>query len=126
MNEENISTENFSGGTTNSGKLTAHRLAFKMQLNKGQEAEYKKRHDELWPELQQLLKETGVSDYSIFLEESTGNLFGVLKVQDPVLLDELPAHPVMEKWWAYMKDLMNCNPDNSPVSIPLEEVFHLD
>jgi L-rhamnose mutarotase len=125
MNEENISTENFSGGT-NSGKLTAHRLAFKMQLHKGQEVEYKKRHDELWPELQQLLKETGVSDYSIFLEESTGNLLGVLKVQDPVLLDELPTHPVMKKWWAYMKDLMDCNPDNSPVSIPLEEVFHLD
>ena len=125
MNEENKSTESFSGNNS-SGTLSAHRLAFKMKLHKGQEAEYKKRHDELWPELQQLLKETGVSDYSIFLEEASGNLFGVLKVQDPMLLDDLPLHPVMQKWWAYMKDIMDSNADNSPVSIPLQEVFHLD
>jgi L-rhamnose mutarotase len=125
MNEENKSTENFSGNNS-SGTLSAHRLAFKMKLHKGQEAEYKKRHDELWPDLQLLLKETGVSDYSIFLEEASGSLFGVLKVKDPMLLDDLPLHPVMQKWWAYMKDIMDSNSDNSPVSVPLQEVFHLD
>ena len=125
MNEENKSTGNFPGNISK-GTLNFHRLAFKMKLHKGKEAEYKKRHDELWPDLQLLLKETGVSDYSIFLEEASGNLFAVLKVQDPLLLDELPLHPVMQKWWAYMKDIMDSNSDNSPVSIPLQEVFHLD
>lgn len=101
------------------------RIAFKMQLNKGAEAEYKKRHDELWPELQQLLKSTGISDYAIFLDESTNSLFGTLKIEDAQLLNDLPAHPVMQKWWLYMKDIMESNPDNSPVSIPLKEVFYL-
>ena len=101
------------------------RIAFKMQLNKGAEAEYKKRHDELWPELTQLLKSTGISDYAIFLDESTNSLFGTLKIETAQLLDDLPAHPVMQKWWLYMKDIMESNPDNSPVSIPLKEVFYL-
>ena len=101
------------------------RIAFKMQLNKGAEAEYKKRHDELWPELTQLLKSTGINDYAIFLDESTNSLFGTLKIETAQLLDDLPAHPVMQKWWLYMKDIMESNPDNSPVSIPLKEVFYL-
>lgn len=101
------------------------RVAFKMQLNKGCEEEYKKRHDELWPELQELLKATGIQDYSIFLDETTNSLFGVLKVENAEILKTLPAHPVMQKWWAYMKDIMDSNSDNSPVSIPLEEVFYL-
>ena len=101
------------------------RIAFKMQLKQGAEAEYKKRHDELWPELKELLKSTGMSDYSIFLDESTNSLFGILKIDDAQLLDELPAHPLMQKWWLYMKDIMESNPDNSPISIPLKEVFYL-
>ena len=101
------------------------RIAFKMQLNKGAEVEYKKRHDELWPELQQLLRSTGISDYSIFLDETTNSLFGLLKIEDAQLLDDLPANPLMQKWWLFMKDIMESNPDNSPVSIPLKEVFHL-
>ena len=101
------------------------RIAFKMQLHKGFEAEYKKRHDELWPELKVLLKATGISDYSIFLDETTNSLFGILKAADSKLIDNLPAHPVMQKWWLYMKDIMECNADNSPVSIPLKEVFYL-
>ena len=101
------------------------RVAFKMKLYKGFEDEYKKRHDDLWPELQDLLKQTGVNDYSIFLDEQTNDLFGVLKIADPLKLDELPNHPVMKKWWAHMKDIMESNPDNSPVSVPLKEVFHL-
>lgn len=101
------------------------RIAFKMQLNKGAEAEYKKRHDELWPELRQLLKSTGISEYSIFLDEATNSLFSILKIEDKQLLDDLPAHPLMQKWWLFMKDIMESNPDNSPTSIPLKEVFYL-
>ncbi len=101
------------------------RLAFKMKLFKGHEAEYKKRHDEIWPELVQLLKEAGISDYSIFLEEETGFLFGVLKVEDPANMDLLPAQAIMKKWWAYMKDIMESNADHSPVSVPLKDVFYL-
>lgn len=101
------------------------RVAFKMKLFAGQEAEYKKRHDEIWPELVELLKETGISEYSIFLDEETLSLFGVLKVTDKALLDTLPAKAVMQKWWAYMGDIMESNSDNSPVSTPLNEVFYL-
>jgi L-rhamnose mutarotase len=101
------------------------RIAFKMKLHNGFEEEYKKRHDELWPELQQLLKSTGISEYSIFLDEETNILFGVMKAEDPASLNNLPANPVMKKWWAYMKDIMETNSDSSPVSIPLKEVFYL-
>lgn len=102
-----------------------HRKAFKMQLNPGCETEYKIRHDALWPELHELLKTTGISDYSIFLDETTNSLLGVLKASDINALDDLPNHPVMQKWWAYMKDIMQSNPNNSPVSMPLKEVFYL-
>ncbi len=101
------------------------RMAFKMKLLKGNEAEYKRRHDELWPELASLLKDTGISDYAIFLDEATGSLFAVLKATDPSALDNLPANAVMQKWWGYMKDIMETNADHSPVSIPLQEVFYL-
>jgi len=101
------------------------RVSFKMKLFPGQEAEYKKRHDEIWPELSALLKEAGVSDYSIFLDSTTNDLIGVLKVTDKANLDTLPAKAIMQKWWAYMGDIMESNPDNSPVSVPLKEVFYL-
>lgn len=101
------------------------RVAFKMQLFAGNEEEYKKRHDELWPELAELLKATGIHEYSIFLDESTGSLFGVLKAEDARALDNLPEHPVMQRWWKYMGDIMESNPDNSPVQISLKEVFYL-
>ena len=101
------------------------RVGFTMKLFEGQEEEYRKRHDALWPELTDLLKQYGIKDYSIFLDENTRTLFGVLNVDDPQLLDKLPAEPVMQKWWAFMKDIMDSNPDNSPVSIPLKEVFYL-
>lgn len=102
-----------------------HRIAFKMKLFKGKEAEYKKRHDAIWPELKSLLKTTGIEDYSIFLDEETNDLFGVLKIEDPMKLDELPHHPVMKKWWSYMKDIMETNEDESPVSVRMSEVFYL-
>lgn len=101
------------------------RIAFKMKLYPGRESEYIKRHDELWPELFVLLKRTGVSDYSIFFDEETHTLFGVLKVSDRELFDRLPEEPVMQKWWAYMRDMMETNMDNSPVSKALKEVFYL-
>jgi L-rhamnose mutarotase len=101
------------------------RRAFKMQLTQGFEEEYKKRHETLWPELQVLLKSSGIREYSIFLDKTTNSLFGVMHVEDPALLQSLPHHPVMKKWWAYMRDIMETNPDHSPVSIPLKEVFYL-
>jgi L-rhamnose mutarotase len=101
------------------------RLAFKMQLFKGCEEEYKKRHDEIWPELQSLLKDSGISEYSIFLDKTTGSLFGVLQVEDAAMIDKLPSAPVMQRWWKYMSDIMETNADHSPVSIPLDEVFYL-
>lgn len=101
------------------------RRAFTMQLHKGFEEEYKKRHDQLWPELKELLKTNGISQYSIYLDESTNTLFGVMSVDDPACLDVMREHPVMKKWWAYMQDIMDTNTDNSPVSIPLKEVFYL-
>lgn len=101
------------------------RIAFKMKLHKGAETEYKKRHDELWPELKKFLKETGICDYSIFLDEQSNNLFAVLKAENTDALNTLPANAVIQSWWAYMRNLMECNDDNSPISIPLKEVFHL-
>ena len=101
------------------------RVAFKMKLFKDKEAEYKRRHDAIWPELTQLLQEKGITEYSIFLDAETGSLFGFLKIPDPARIHELPAHPIMRKWWAYMKDIMECNPGDAPVSTSLEEVFYM-
>lgn len=101
------------------------RTAFKMQLHPGQAAEYRRRHDELWPDLAELLKVSGISNYAIFLEEGTNSLFGVMDVEDPAALDELPKHPLMRRWWVYMADIMDTNPDHSPVSSPLTQVFFL-
>ena len=101
------------------------RLAFKMKLFPGFEEEYKKRHDEIWPELVELLKQSGISDYSIFLDEETNSLFGVLNITDAKNMDSLPQHEVMQRWWKYLADIMESNADHSPVSIPLREVFYL-
>ncbi|CAM3743273.1 L-rhamnose mutarotase [Flavobacterium chungbukense] len=102
------------------------RNAFKMKLKPGFEAEYKKRHDEIWPELQRLLSETGIQDYSIFLDEETLILFAVQKISPDFDQRRLPSHPLVKKWWAYMADIMDTNPDHSPIAIPLKEVFHLE
>jgi len=96
-----------------------------MRLHKGFEEEYHRRHETIWPELQSLLHDTGIREYSIFLEEQTQTLFAVLRTDDPKQLDRLPEHPVMQRWWAYMQDIMESNPDNSPVTTPLKEVFYL-
>ena len=99
--------------------------AFTMQLKPGFEAEYQRRHDEIWPELADLLHEAGVSDYSIFLDEKSLVLFGVLKRTDNHTMDDLPNTPLMKKWWAYMADIMDTNPDKSPVAVPLKPVFYM-
>jgi L-rhamnose mutarotase len=101
------------------------RVAFRMKLHTGQEAEYKRRHDAIWPELSRLLKETGIAEYSLFLDEETNDLFGYLRIGDPKRLDLLPAQAIMQKWWDYMKDIMDTHADHSPVSKSLQEVFYL-
>jgi L-rhamnose mutarotase len=102
------------------------RHAFKMQLKPGVVAEYKKRHDEIWPALAAELKAAGVSDYSIFLDEETLTLFAVQKLSDGNTAAQLPHSPIVRKWWDYMAPLMETHSDNSPVAKPLKEVFHLD
>ncbi len=97
-----------------------------MKLKPGAAAEYIKRHQAIWPELKALLKDAGISDYSIFLDEETGTLFAVQKNQGDVGSQDLGRTEVVQRWWAYMADLMETNPDNSPQSTPLTEVFHLD
>ncbi|UJW75011.1 L-rhamnose mutarotase [Rhizobium sp. SL42] len=99
--------------------------AFKMKLNPGMEAEYRKRHDEIWPDLVDLLHDAGVSDYSIHLDPETNTLFGVLTRPLDHKMAALPDHPVMKRWWAHMADIMASNPDNSPVAQDLVTVFHL-
>jgi len=102
------------------------RNAFKMKLKPGFEKEYKLRHDRIWPELAAELTKAGVSDYSIFLDEETNILFAVQKLADNNTSDGLPDKEIVKKWWDYMSDIMEVNPDNSPVAIELKEVFHQD
>lgn len=101
------------------------RAAFKMKLFEGFESEYKKRHDELWPELKKVLRDKGIKNYSIFLDEETHILFGYLTIETPARLEELSDEPVVKKWWEYMKDIMETNDDHSPVTLSLKEVFYL-
>lgn len=101
------------------------KYAFKMRLTPGQRDEYQRRHDEIWPELVALLKAAGVADYSIHLDEETNTLFGVLWRTTPHGMDALPQHPVMQKWWAHMADIMETNASNEPVAVPLITVFHM-
>ena len=101
------------------------RIAFKMYLKPGTAAEYQKRHDEIWPELQTLLKESGIREYSIFLDAETHTLFAFQKVEGEQGSQDLAGHPLVQKWWAYMADLMEVHPDNEPISHPLKEVFYL-
>ncbi|MCX6240007.1 MAG: L-rhamnose mutarotase [Bacteroidia bacterium] len=102
------------------------RLAFKMYLNEGMKAEYKKRHDEIWPELKKLLKDNGVSEYSIFLDEETNYLFAFQKVSGEGGSQDLGKTEIVQKWWKMMSTIMKSNPDNSPVSVELEEVFYME
>ena len=100
--------------------------AFRMKLKPGTVDEYKKRHDEIWPDLAALLRGAGIYDYSIFLDEETLHLFAVLKLEPGNQRELLPQHPLMRRWWDYMKDLMYTHPDGRPMEWPLKPVFHLD
>ena len=101
------------------------KVAFKMTLKPGFAEEYKKRHDAIWPELKDLLKKTGITHYSIFLDEETDTLFAVQNQEGESSSQELGDNPIIQKWWAYMADIMETNADNSPVTVPLEEVFFM-
>ena len=101
------------------------RIAFRMNLNPGQAAEYEKRHDEIFPELAQALKDAGVSDYTIWLDPESNHLFGILTRTDDHSMAALPDTAIMKRWWAHMADIMATNPDNSPWAIDLKPVFHM-
>lgn len=103
-----------------------NRLAFKMKLNDGELAAYIKRHNEIWPELKLLLKEAGISEYSIFFDDETNTLFAFQKVSGDGGSQDLASNPIVKKWWDYMADIMHTNEDNSPVSKELKEVFYLE
>lgn len=101
------------------------RYVFRMRLSDGMAEEYKRRHDAIWPDLVDLLHDVGVSDYSIHLDEETGHLIGVLARTENHGMEALPDHPVMQKWWTHMGDIMETNEDNSPVAAPLTPLFHM-
>jgi L-rhamnose mutarotase len=105
--------------------METKRFAFKMKLNPGFKEEYRKRHNEIWPELAKLLKNEGIGNYSIFLDEETNTLFAYQEQSGPSSSQDLGQTEIVKKWWKYMADIMETNPDNSPVTIPLEQVFYL-
>ncbi|MEW7007500.1 MULTISPECIES: L-rhamnose mutarotase [unclassified Lentilitoribacter] len=102
------------------------KIGFKMYLNRGMAKEYKKRHDEIFPELVTLLKASGISDYSIFLDEETNILFGVLWRSKNHTMADLPNTDIMKNWWAHMADIMTTNDQNEPIAEDLKLVFHMD
>ncbi len=102
------------------------RKASIMKLYEGYENEYKKRHDEIWPEMVEMLKKYGAKNYSIFLDKKTNNLFAYVEIEDSELWDKTAETKICKEWWKYMKDIMYSNSDNSPVSEEIMEVFHLD
>ena len=103
----------------------SERIAFRMNLYPGQAAEYEKRHDEIFPELAKLLKDAGVSDYSIWLDPETHHLFAILTRTEDHTMDALPEQEVVKRWWKFMADIMETHPDNVPVQVGLKRVFLL-
>lgn len=101
------------------------RKAFLMKLKPGCQTEYARRHNPIWPELQEVLKQHGASNYSIFLDKDTDNLFAYVEVQSEGLWAQIATTDECRRWWSYMKELMLTNPDDSPVAVTLDEVFHL-
>jgi L-rhamnose mutarotase len=102
------------------------KLAFKMKLKPGCKEEYRKRHGAIWPELKKMISDSGVCDYTIFLDEETNILFAVQYVKGDQGSQDLGTTEIVQKWWKYMADIMETNPDYSPISIPLEPLFHMD
>lgn len=106
--------------------MVKKRIAFKSQLLKGKAAEYQRRHNALWPEMRELIRNNTGSNYSIFVDAGTDTLFGYVEIEDEAKWSSGGASEVCRRWWDYMADIMETNPDNSPVSSSLKEVFHLD
>ena len=102
------------------------RKAFLMTLKPGHQDEYEKRHNPIWPDLQEVLKKHGVSNYSIFLDRNADLLFAYAEIESELLWEQIAQTEVCRRWWAHMKDLMLTNPDDSPLAVSLPEVFHLD
>lgn len=102
------------------------RKSFKMKLYEGQEKEYEKRHNRLWPEMKEMIHEYGGKNYTIFLDRETNILYGYIELDSEEKWAESANTEICRKWWDYMADIMETNLDNSPVSIDLDEVFHLD
>lgn len=102
------------------------RKAFKMKLYPGMAQEYEKRHNALWPEMRDMIHAYGGKNYSIYLDEETNVLYGYLEVESEARWKESANTEICRKWWDFMADIMETNPDNSPVSIDLKPVFHLD
>lgn len=100
-------------------------FSFKMKLKPGNREEYKKRHQNIWPELKELLSAAGIRDYSIWLDEETDALFAVQWLPENFDSSKLSANPLMKKWWEYMKDIMDTNNDLSPVAVELKKMFYL-
>jgi L-rhamnose mutarotase len=107
------------------GSFSMIRKAFVMSVNRGNEDEYERRHSPIWPELEQVLRNHGVHNYSIFLHPGTQQLFGYVEIEDEARWKAIAQTEVCQKWWAHMVDIMPSNADNSPVAQQLKEVFHL-
>lgn len=97
-----------------------------MQLLPGCQEEYQRRHNAIWPELTELLREAGIREYSIFLDPDTDTLFAFQKVKEDTGSQDLRTHEIIRRWWKYMADIMVTHPDHSPVSKPLTEVFYVE
>ncbi len=102
------------------------RKAFRMAVHPGREAEYERRHRPIWPELEAQLRAHGVRDYSIFLDERDGSLFGYVEIEDESRWDAIAETPECRRWWRFMRELMPTNADDSPVGTDLREVFHME
>lgn len=99
---------------------------FKMKLYPEKEAEYERRHNELWQEMKDMIHEYGGKNYTIFLDKETLTLFGYIEIESKEKWSKGAETEICRKWWDYMADIMETNSDNSPVSIDLQNVFHLD
>ena len=106
--------------------MSATRKAFRMAVHAGSHAEYEQRHSPIWQELADVLREHGAHRYSIFLDETDGSLFGYVEVEDEARWNAIASTPVCRRWWTHMRDVMPVNADDSPRSVTLREVFHLD
>jgi L-rhamnose mutarotase len=102
------------------------RKAFRMRVNHGHEAEYQRRHDAIWAELQETLIRHGVLTYSIYLDPHTNDLFGYVEVESEQQWAAVAETDVCRRWWRFMREIMPANGDGSPVSRELREVFHLE